>query len=138
MKTIKEILKDCHTVAVVGLSSNPEKASHRVAAYLKSSGYKVIPVNPKEKEVLGEKAYSDLSSIPEKVDVVDIFRRSEDVLSTVEEAIRIGAGGVWMQLGVVNQEAADKAEEAGLAVVMDACMMREHMDLCDQGELPRR
>ena len=125
-------------MAVVGLSSNPEKASHRVAAYLKSSGYKVIPVNPKEKEVLGEQAYSDLSSIPEKVDVVDIFRRSEDVLSTVEEAIRIGAGGVWMQLGVVNQEAADKAEEAGLAVVMDACMMREHQDLVCRGELPRR
>ena len=125
-------------MAVVGLSSNPEKASHRVAAYLKSSGYKVIPVNPKEKEVLGEKAYSDLSSIPEKVDVVDIFRRSEDVLPTVEEAIRIGAGGVWMQLGVVNQEAADKAEEAGLAVVMDACMMREHQDLVCRGELPRR
>ena len=125
-------------MAVVGLSSNPEKASHRVAAYLKSSGYKVIPVNPKEKEALGEKAYSDLSSIPEKVDVVDIFRRSEDVLSTVEEAIRIGAGGVWMQLGVVNQEAADKAEEAGLAVVMDACMMREHQDLVCRGELPRR
>ena len=125
-------------MAVVGLSSNPEKASHRVAAYLKSSGYKVIPVNPKEKEALGEKAYSDLSSIPEKVDVVDIFRRSEDVLPTVEEAIRIGAGAVWMQLGVVNQEAADKAEEAGLAVVMDACMMREHQDLVCRGELPRR
>jgi len=138
LKTIKEILKDCHTVAVVGLSSNPEKASHRVAAYLKSSGYKVIPVNPKEKEALGEKAYSDLSSIPEKVDVVDIFRRSEDVLPTVEEAIRIGAGTVWMQLGVVNQEAEDKAEEAGLAVVMDACMMREHQDLVCRGELPRR
>ena len=125
-------------MAVVGLSSNPEKASHRVAAYLKSSGFKVIPVNPKEKEVLGEKAYSDLSSIPEKVDVVDIFRRSEDVLPTVEEAIRIGAGAVWMQLGVVSQEAADKAEEAGLAVVMDACMMREHQDLVCRGELPRR
>ena len=120
-------------MAVVGLSSNPEKASHRVAAYLKSMGYKVIPVNPKEKEALGEKVYSDLSSIPEKVDVVDIFRRSEDVLPTVEEAIRIGAGTVWMQLGVVNQEAADKAEEAGLAVVMDRCMMREHQDLVCQG-----
>lgn len=124
-------------MAVVGLSSNPEKASHRVAAYLKSSGYKVIPVNPKEKEVLGEKAYSDLSSITEKVDVVDIFRRSEDVLPTVEEAIRIGAGTVWMQLGVVNQEAASKAEEAGLAVVMDRCMMREHQDLVRQGDWHR-
>lgn len=134
MKTKLEILKDCRTVAVVGVSSNPEKASYRVAEYLKSAGYHVFLVNPREKLILGDTVYPDLSSIKEKVDVVDIFRRAEDVLPIVNEAIGISAGTVWMQLGIVNEEAAGKAERAGLSVVMDACIMREHEDLCCEGE----
>jgi hypothetical protein len=119
MKTAEDIIKGSHSVAMVGLSSNPERASHRVASYLQSRGYRVIPVNPREREVLGERAYPDLTSIPEKVDVVDIFRRSEDVPPIVDEAIRIGAKAVWMQEGIVNEAAASRAREAGLAVVMD-------------------
>ncbi len=126
MNVIREIFKECHTVAVVGLSSSPERASYQVAAYLKSVGYRVIPVNPKEEEVLGEKTYPSLSAIPEKIDVVDVFRRAEYAPQIVDEAIRIGARAVWMQMGIVNEEAADKARQAGLSVVMDACMMREH------------
>lgn len=135
MKTKLEILKHCRTIAVVGVSSNPEKASYRVAEYLKSAGYRVFLVNPREKTLLGDTVYPDLSSITEKVDVVDIFRRAEDVLPVVEEAIRIGVGTIWMQLGIVNNEAAEKAKSAGLSVVMDACMMRDHESLCADGEL---
>lgn len=136
MKTIRDILKECRSVAVVGASASPEKASYRVAAYLKSAGYRVIPVNPRESEILGERAYPDLASIGEKVDVVDIFRRAEDVLPIVEQAVKIGAGTVWMQLGIVNEEAATVAERAGLSVVMDRCMMIEHKGLYCSGELP--
>lgn len=137
MKTIEEILKECRTVAVVGVSSSPEKASHRVAAYLKSSGYRMIPVNPGESEILGERAYPDLASIPEKIDDVDLFRRAEDVLPIVERAIKICAKTVWMQLGIVNPEAAAIAERAGLSVVMDRCMMREYKHLYCSGGLPQ-
>ena len=120
-----EILKSCKVVAVVGLSSDPERPSNRVASFLQQNGYKIIPVNPKEQNVFGVKCYPDLASVPEKVDVVDIFRRSEDVLPIVEDSVKIGAKAVWMQEGVVNQAAADKASKAGLKVVMDKCMRKE-------------
>jgi predicted CoA-binding protein len=126
MDTMEKIFKESRTIAVVGLSSNPARASHSVARYLQSQGYQIIPVNPKEKEILGEKAYPDLLSIPEKVDIVDIFRRSEDVPPIVDQAIQIKAKVVWMQEGVVNQKAAQKANAAGLTVIMDKCMYKEH------------
>ncbi len=129
MSTEEEILKASRVVAMVGLSSNPERPSHIVASYLRENGYRIIPVNPNEKSILGEPSYSDLASIPERVDVVDIFRRSEDVLPIVQEAIRIGAKAVWMQEGVVNAEAAEIARRAGLKVVMDRCMRKEHQKL---------
>jgi len=125
----EEILKSSRTVAVVGLSANPERPSSRVASYLKENGYKIIPVNPTEREILGEVCYPDLSSVPEKVDVVDIFRRSEDVPAIVEEAIKTGAKSVWMQEGVINEPAAAQAREARLPVVMDRCMLKEHRKL---------
>lgn len=129
MNLEQEILDACKVVAIVGLSSNTERPSNRVGIYLKENGFKVIPVNPFEKTIIGEKCYSDLNSIPEKVDVVDIFRRSEDVDSIVDEAIKIGAKAVWMQEGVVNPNAARKAAQAGLKVVMDKCIKKEHLKL---------
>ncbi len=129
MNTEEEILKNSRVIAVVGLSANPERPSNIVATYLKSKGYRIIPVNPGEKTILGETSYPDLSSIPEKVDAVDIFRKSEDVPPIVQEVITIGAKAVWMQEGVVNQTAASAAQEAGLKVVMDKCMRKEHMKL---------
>ncbi len=126
MSVESEILKSSRVVAVVGLSANPERPSHTVCSYLKKHGFKIIPVNPMEKEILGEVCYPDLTSIPEKVDVVDIFRRSEDVPPIVEEAIKIGATALWMQSGIINEPAAQRAREAGLKVVMDRCMKIEH------------
>jgi uncharacterized protein len=126
MNIEKEILDTCHVVAIVGLSSNLDKASNRVANYLKENGYKIIPVNPGEKLILGETCYPDLESIPEKVDVVNIFRRSEDVFPIVEDAIKIEAKAVWMQEGVIDLDAAKKATEAGLKVVMNKCIKKEH------------
>lgn len=126
MSAEKEILNSCRTVAVAGLSPNPERASYRVASYLKEQGYRIIPVNPQVKEILGEVCYPDLVSVPEPVDVVDIFRRSEEVLPIVQDAIKIGAKAVWMQEGVINEKAADQAREAGLLVAMDKCMRKEH------------
>ena len=128
---IRKILQESRTVAVVGLSPNPERDSHEVARYLQEAGYRITPVNPKADEILGERAYPDLASIPEEidVDVVDIFRQSEHVGPIVEEAIKAGAKTVWMQLGVINEDAAKKAEGAGLNVVMDLCMLREHKRL---------
>jgi len=126
MATIAEILKSSHTIAVVGLSSNPMRPSNGVAAYLKRAGYRIIPVNPKESEVLGEKCYARLEDVPEKIDIVDIFRRSEYVPEIVESAIRIGAKTVWMQEGVIHEEAAERARNAGLKVVMDRCTLKEH------------
>jgi predicted CoA-binding protein len=128
--TVRKILDDAETIAVVGLSPKPERDSHEVAEYLQEAGYRIIPVNPKADEILGEKAYTDLVSIPERIDVVDIFRKSEHVPPIVEEAIEAGAKTVWMQLGVVNEDAARKAADAGLDVVMDRCMLREHKRLC--------
>ena len=128
-KEMKEILLSVKTIASVGVSSNPEKESYEVVAYLKEQGYRIIPVNPTAPEILSEKAYPSLSDIPEKVDVVQVFRKPEDVPPVVEEAIKIGAKVVWMQAGIVNEEAAQKAREAGLQVVMDACMRAPHRRL---------
>lgn len=123
---ILEILQRAKTIAVVGLSSNPARASHEVSAYMQAAGYRIIPVNPNEREVLGEKSYARLEDVPEKIDIVDIFRRAEDVPPVIDSAIRIGAGAVWMQLGIRNAEAAEKARAAGLAVVEDKCIFVEH------------
>jgi uncharacterized protein len=123
---IEDLLKASHAIAVVGLSSNKFRPSHGVAEYLQRAGYRVIPVNPNETEVLGERAVARLEDIQEKVDIVDIFRRSEFVPSIVDSAIAIGAKAVWMQEGVVNAEAAERARRAGLFVVMDRCILREH------------
>jgi len=125
----ERILNSSRTIAVVGLSSKAERPSYKAASYLKEQGYKIIPVNPAEKEILGGLCYPNLASIPESVDVVEVFRRSEEVLPIVEEAIRIGAKAVWMQEGVINEEAAARAREAGLMVVMDKCMRKEHRRL---------
>ncbi len=128
-KEMKDILLSAKTVAAVGLSSNPAKESFGIVQYLKDQGYRIIPVNPSATEIMGEKAYPDLSSIPEAVDVVQVFRKPEDVPPVVEEAIKIRAKVVWMQEGIVNEEAAQKAREAGLQVVMDACMRSAHRRL---------
>ena len=122
MNDIDKVLETCKTVAVVGLSPRPERDSNGVAAYIQEHGYRIIPVNPAAEEILGEKCYADLASIPEPVDVVDIFRRSEEVPAIVADAIKIGARAVWMQKGVVSEEGADLAHTAGLTVVMDECM----------------
>lgn len=123
---ILDILKNARTIAVVGLSSKHHRPSYGVAEYLQSTGYRIIPVNPHEKEVLGEHCYARLEDVPEKVDLVDVFRRSRYVPEVVESAIRIGAKAVWMQEGVVHPEAAERARQAGLAVVMDLCILKEH------------
>src|ERR1700685_4139153 len=122
-----EILKTSKTIAVVGLSKRRHRPSYGVAQYLQSAGYKIIPVNPEEKEVLGEKAYARLEDVPEPIDIVDIFRRSEYVPEIVESAIRIGARGVWMQEGVIHAEAAESARRAGLFVAMNSCILKEHI-----------
>ena len=128
-KKLKDILKTAKVIAVVGLSPNPARDSYEVAEYLQQAGYRIIPVNPKADRILGEKVYPDLRSLPEPIDVVDIFRRSEYVPAIVDEALEIGAKTIWMQLGVVHEEAARKAADAGLEVVMDRCMLREHKRL---------
>ena len=129
---IRQILAQAKTIAVVGISDNPERASYRVAEYLIRQGYRVVPVNPSVEAVLGLPAVAALGDITEPVDVVDIFRRPEAVPPIVEEAIAIHAGVVWMQEGIVNEEAARRAREAGLKVVMDHCMMKEHKRLMAQ------
>ncbi len=126
---MKDILLSAKTIASVGLSSNQEKESYWIVSYLKDQGYRIIPVNPTADEILGEKAYPDLESVPEKIDVVQVFRKPEDVPPVVDSAIRVGAKAVWMQEGIVNEEAAQKAREAGLQVVMDACMRVTHRRL---------
>jgi len=128
-KVMKEILLSTKTIASVGLSSNPAKESFGIVQYLKDQGYRIIPVNPTATEIIGEKAYPDLASIPDKVDVVQVFRKPEDVPPVVDEAIKIGAKVVWMQEGVVHEGAAQKARDAGLQVVMDACMRATHRRL---------
>jgi len=123
---ILEILNQYKTIAVVGLSSNPARASYEVTQYMQSAGFRIVPVNPNEKEVLGEKSYARLEDVPEKIGIVDVFRRAEDVPPVVESAIRVGAKVVWMQLGIENAEAAEQARVAGLIVVEDACILVEH------------
>ena len=125
-QAIAELLRGAHTIAVVGLSPKPYRASYGVAEFLQSAGYRIVPVNPNLREVLGEKAYARLEDIPEKVDIVDVFRRSEAVPEIVDAAIRIGARAVWMQEGVANEQAASRARAAGLLVVMDTCILKEH------------
>lgn len=126
MPNVSQLLRTAHTIAVVGLSSKRYRPSYGVAEYMQSAGYRIIPVNPNEKQVLGEKAFADLGGITGPVDIVDIFRRSEFVPDIVDAAIRIGARAVWMQEGVVHEEAAAKARAAGLEVVMDRCILKEH------------
>jgi uncharacterized protein len=123
---ITGLLKSAKTIAVVGISGNPMRASHGVSAYMKSQGYRIIPVNPTLDSVLGEKAYPSLLDVPEQVDIVDIFRRSENVPPIVDEAIRKGVRAIWMQETVVNEEAAKKARAKGIFVVMDRCILKEH------------
>ena len=124
--TIPELLRKSKTIAVVGLSSNPMRPSFGVAQYMQREGYRIIPVNPQEIEILGEKAYARLEDIPEHVDIVDVFRRPEFVPEIVDSAIKIGAGAIWLQEDVVHEEGARRAQEAGLAVVMDKCLLKEH------------
>lgn len=126
---ISRLLKEYRTIAVVGLSPKAERPSHEVAAYLLAAGYHVIPVNPGQREILGRTCYPDLLAIPEPVEIVDIFRRAEEVGPVVDQAIAIGAKVVWMQQGIVNQAAAAKARAAGLKVIMDRCLKVDHQDL---------
>ena len=129
MSQIDAILRSCRTIAVVGLSGRRFRPSYGVAEYMQNAGYRIIPVNPKESQVLGEKCYPDLDSVPEAVDIVDIFRRPEYVPEIVEAAIRKGAKVIWMQEGVVHEDAARRAMEAGLTVVMDRCILKDHRRL---------
>ena len=132
---MKEILVSAKTIASVGVSSNPGKESFWIVKYLQDQGYRVIPVNPTTGEILGETSYPDLESVPDKIDVVQVFRKSEDVPPVVESAIKVGAKTVWMQEGIVNEEAARKAREAGLQVVMDDCMRVTHRRLIGESLL---
>lgn len=126
---IKELLKNSKTIAVVGLSPKPDRASNGVSEYLQKQGYRIIPVNPREKEILGEKSYSDLTSIPDRVDIVDVFRRPEAAPGIVEEAIAMGAGAVWLQEGVVSEAAFEAGSRAGLIMIMDRCIFKTHRQL---------
>jgi uncharacterized protein len=123
---IAELLKSAKTIAVVGLSDSPFRTSYGVSAYMQSQGYRVIPVNPEIRESLGEKAYASLSEVPEKIDIVNVFRRPEFVPEVVEEAIQLGVPAIWMQEGVVHEAAAEKARAAGIFVVMNRCILKEH------------
>ena len=125
-ETIQRIFDECRTIAVVGLSSDASRASNGVARYMRHSGYKVIPVNPNETSVFGEKSYPDLFAVPEKIDLVDIFRRPDEAGKAVDEAIVVGAKAVWMQESVIDRAAAQRALDAGLLVVMDRCWLKEH------------
>jgi predicted CoA-binding protein len=129
MANIPQLLRAAKVIAVVGLSSDEMRPSHGVAAYMQRAGYRIIPVNPNEIKVLGEKAYARLEDVPEKIDIVDVFRRSIFVRGVVDSAIRVGAKAVWMQEGVVDEEAAKLARDAGLEVVMDRCILKDHRSL---------
>lgn len=128
-QAIKQILDECRTIAVVGLSSNPLRPSNSVSGYMRRQGYRIIPVNPNESEVFGEKSFATLADVPEKFELVNVFRRSEDAGAVVDEAIRIGAKAVWLQEGVIDTAAARRAADAGLLVVMDRCILKEHARL---------
>lgn len=124
---IRKILDECHSIAVVGLSSDTFRPSNSVSAYMRKNGYKIIPVNPNEAAVFGEKSYPDLTSVPESFDLVNIFRRSDEAGTAVDEAISLGARAVWLQEGVIDSAAAQRALDAGLMVVMDRCILKEHL-----------
>jgi predicted CoA-binding protein len=128
-KELKDILLSAKTIASVGVSGNQEKESYWIVSYLKEQGYHIIPVNPTATEILGEKSYPDLESVPDKIDVVQVFRKPEDVPPVVDGAIKAGAKVVWMQEGIINEAAAQKARDAGLQVVMDTCMRATHRRL---------
>ena len=121
------LLRDCRTIAVVGLSSNPTRPSYRVAAYMQQQGKVIVPVNPHETSVLGEVAYPSLLAVPGRIDLVNVFRRSEEAGTVVDDAIRVKAKGVWLQEGVIDEKAAARARDAGLLVVMDRCWLKEHV-----------
>jgi predicted CoA-binding protein len=125
-ETIETVLHECRTIAVVGLSSNPARPSNGVASYMRRNGYRVIPVNPNEAEVFGDKSYPSLAEVPPGIELVDIFRRSAEAGRAVDEAIAIGAKAVWLQEGVIDHAAAQRAVDAGLLVVMDRCWLKEH------------
>jgi predicted CoA-binding protein len=129
MRKIPELLKASRTIAVVGLSGNPMRPSNGVSEYMKRAGYRIIPVNPNETEVFGEKSYTSLEDVPEPIDIVDVFRRPEFVPEIVESAIKIGAKAIWLQEGVIHEAAAERALNAGLDVVMDRCILKEHRKL---------
>ncbi len=126
---IPSILQDSRTIAMVGLSPKENRPSNRVARYLLEAGYEVIPVNPGQTEILGRPCYPDLLAVPQQIDIVDIFRRPEDIPPIVAQAIQIKAKVVWMQLGIINEEAAEKARAAGLSVVMDRCLKIDHQNM---------
>lgn len=126
INTLRSILRNSKTLAVVGLSANWYRPSYFAAKYMQEHGYRVIPVNPSYKEILGEKCYASLKDIPEKIDIVDCFRKSEDILPIANEAVAIGARVLWMQIGVLNEKAAQQARKAGLEVVQDRCVKIEH------------
>ena len=123
---IRDLLQRAKTIAVVGLSDSPMRPSYGVSAYMQSQGYKIIPVNPSISEALGEKSYASLAEIPDRIDIVNIFRRSEYVPEIVDQAIELKIPAVWMQEGVINPTAAEKAEKAGIFVTMDLCILKEH------------
>jgi predicted CoA-binding protein len=131
-ETIQRILDECRTIAVVGLSSDASRPSNSVSSYMRRHGYKVIPVNPNETEVFEEKAYPTLAAVPQTIDLVDVFRRSEEAGKAVDEAIVIGAKAVWLQEGVLDRDAAQRASDAGLLVVMDRCWLKEHIRITRQ------
>ena len=126
---IRDILRASKTIAVVGLSDKPDRDGYHVAAYMKSAGYRIIPVNPAVAAVLGEKSYASLRDVPEKIDVVDVFRKADAVPAIMDDAIAVGAKVVWLQEGIVHNEAAEKARAAGLKVVMSKCLLKEHRRL---------
>ena len=128
-EAIRSLLQQARTIAVVGISAKPERPSHEVAHYLQRAGYTIIPVNPAYEEVLGQKCYPSLHEVPGKIDLVDVFRKPAEVMGVVDEAIAVGAGSVWLQLGVIAPDAADKAAAAGLKVVSDRCTKIEHRRL---------
>jgi predicted CoA-binding protein len=123
---LKQLLTDATTIAMVGASSNPETASHGIMQKLQSVGYRVIPVNPRETEILGERSYPSLVDIPERIDIVDVFRRAEDTPGIADEAVTIGAKALWLQSGIVSEDAAARAKAGGLTVVMDVCIGATH------------
>jgi predicted CoA-binding protein len=123
---LKQLLTQATTIAVVGASSNPDKASHGIMQKLQHAGYRVIPVNPRETEILGERSYPSLVDVPERIDIVDVFRRAEDTPGIADEAVTVGAKALWLQTGIVSEDAAARATAGGLTVVMDACIGATH------------